>query len=43
MIGDFKKRQNFVGDIKTTPPKQVLEHITKLLDSYKEIIALKIL
>ena len=36
VIGDFKKRQNFVGDIKTTPPKQVSTQIEKLLDNYAE-------
>lgn len=33
-IGDFKRKQNFVGDMKTTPPHLVAQHIEKLLKSY---------
>lgn len=33
-IGEFKKRQNFVGDIKTTPPHQVEKELEKLLKDY---------
>lgn len=33
-IGDFKQKQNFVGDIKTTPPKLVENEISNLLQSY---------
>ena len=33
-IGDFKQKQNFVGDIKTTPPKMVEKEILNLLKSY---------
>ena len=36
IIGNFKKQQNFVGDIKTTPPQFVNTQIQKLLDSYNE-------
>ena len=35
-IGDFKQKQNFVGDIKTTPPKMVEKEISNLLKSYNE-------
>lgn len=35
-IGDFKKSPNFVGDIKTTPPNQVLKEMNILLENYKE-------
>lgn len=35
-IGDFKQKQNFVGDIKTTPPKMVEKEISNLLESYKK-------
>ena len=37
IIGDFKKKQNFVGDIKTTPPQSVNAQMQKLLYSYNEI------
>lgn len=33
-IGDFKQKQNFVGDIKTTPPQMVEKEISNLLKSY---------
>lgn len=35
-IGDFKQKQNFVGNIKTTPPKMVEKEISSLLKSYNE-------
>ncbi|RDU61481.1 Fic family protein [Helicobacter sp. MIT 14-3879] len=35
-IGDFKKKQNFVGNIKTTPPNEVDKEIKNLLQNYKE-------
>lgn len=35
-IGDFKQKQNFVGDIKTTPPKMVEKEVSNLLESYKK-------
>lgn len=35
-IGEFKKRQNFVGDIKTTPPHQVEQTLEKLLKNYAD-------
>lgn len=31
VIGDYKKRQNFVGDMKTTPPQSVSKEIKALL------------
>ncbi len=36
-IGDFKQKQNFVGDIKTTPPKMVEKEISNLIKSYEKI------
>ena len=36
-IGGFKQKQNFVGDIKTTPPKMVEKEISNLLESYEKI------
>ncbi|MCR2108775.1 Fic family protein [Campylobacter upsaliensis] len=33
-IGEFKKRQNFVNDIKTTPPSQVENKMQNLLANY---------
>ena len=36
-IGDFKQKQNFVGDIKTTPPKLVEKEISNLIKSYEKI------
>lgn len=33
-IGDFKTKQNFVGNLKTTPPSLVAEHIDTLLTNY---------
>ena len=36
IIGDFKKKQNFVGDIKTTPPQFVNKQIQNLLYSYNK-------
>ena len=33
-IGEFKKKQNFVGDIKTTPPNKVEFEIQNLLANY---------
>lgn len=35
-IGGFKQKQNFVGDIKTTPPKMVEKEISNLLKSYEK-------
>lgn len=35
-IGDFKQKQNFVGDIKTTPPKMVEKEVSNLLESYEK-------
>lgn len=34
IIGDFKTKQNFVGNLKTTPPHLVKKHINNLLQSY---------
>ena len=33
-VGDYKKRANEVGDMKTTPPQLVAQEMKKLLDSY---------
>ncbi|MGJ0157579.1 Fic family protein [Campylobacter coli] len=35
IIGDFKQRQNYVGDLKTSAPHLVKEHLEKLFQSYK--------
>ena len=34
IVGDFKKFQNYVGDIKTTSPKNVEKEISKILKEY---------
>ncbi|ASM40118.1 Fic family protein [Campylobacter sp. RM12327] len=37
IIGDFKKRVNFIGDTKTTNPKDVEKEIEKLLNLYNSL------
>lgn len=35
-VGDYKKRQNAVGDINTTPPRLVPQEMKKLVDEYNK-------
>ena len=35
-VGDYKKLENEVGDIQTTPPQLVASEITKLLENYNK-------
>lgn len=35
-VGDYKKRQNTVGEIETTPPQLVAKEMKKLLDEYNK-------
>ncbi len=42
VVGDFKKTANFIGDIKTTNPKNVDSEIAKLLKSYNELKSVNI-
>lgn len=35
IIGEFKQRQNYVGDLKTSAPHLVKEHLEKLFQGYK--------
>ena len=42
MVGDFKKTANFIGDLKTTNPKNVSSEIAKLLKSYNELKSVNI-
>ena len=42
VVGDFKKTANFIGDLKTTNPKNVSSEIAKLLKSYNELKSVNI-
>jgi len=41
-VGDYKKRRNFVGNIVTTPPNEVLKEMKNLLNWYEKISEKKI-
>lgn len=41
-VGEYKKLQNFVGQIKTTSPKDVPEQISKLLSWYNSLSTITI-
>ena len=38
-IGEFKKKQNFVGNIKTTPPGAIKQKIKELLEYYTDKVS----